>query len=72
VITWVNPHFRLSPGLILSYCFDSPTPVFEAVEKIKINPTGKHRRAENWFNKGISKRRCPNGRKGKRRLQQAG
>jgi hypothetical protein len=32
---------------------------------IKINPTGKHRRAENWFNKGISKRRCPNGKKEK-------
>jgi hypothetical protein len=59
-------------GLYLSFCFDPPTWVIEAVEKIKINPIGKHRRAENWFNKGISKRRCPNGRKGKRRLQQAG
>jgi hypothetical protein len=46
--------------------------VFEAVQKIKINPTGKHRRAKNWFNQGISNRRCPYGRNERRRLQQAG
>jgi hypothetical protein len=33
-------------GLYFSYCFDGPMGVFEAVEKIKINPRGIYRGAE--------------------------
>ena len=44
-------------GLRITYCFENPVGDFEAVQKIKTNPT---KRREIWLNWGISHRRCPN------------